>query len=1151
MAPPWFIRDKKVGAAFLADLAAKPAFLPNSSVFSSDVQGSTKPRLQGNGVIDPDSSGDALTPLNPDFWPPSATGAGPSRAAWSEFLMRVLQPQPATNEVADAHTAYFTWADMAIPAAVVVAQTFKEDGTLTDHFLMCVNFPTAFRRGHHVVNPWSITHFPGSNLPVPSGALFPLAGTIQADTRTRDFDSDDKTGMVFCFADEDLYRALLAPAVISENAKSAMIDEAEAAPDFATLWRTHGHMVSSANAASFIPTAGYDPSTAGSDDRLVVLPRFFPLPCPSPIPPGIIGRMDAFRTVAKLTEVLEYFSPDSADLMEKWSGVCPLFHEWLNATFCSPLDFASTWWSRDWISGALKLTNNYSGWTPDFDPTPFRTQDAVRLFQTQDLTVDWRDHLDRLLSSTKCGDPNSTMGKKLRCYLHRGNDQAFSNPTAPLGQVSFELAGEQPFVRPPNVKDWASKYGFRRFITPSPTIPLVVQGYVIVVVDVRSTKHFDSSPLLTIMQAEALIQAPDDDDDDDDEDEARLIPQTPLALRLQASLSRRNTIPAVSRNRSSPKSLINITSTPVRPIQRTTVVTNTMAPPPVPQRHLEHDLFRGRSFLPPSPTRGSLPQPPLLRNPFSLLKGSAFPASVPGSQYQSAQFRHTTGLPFPHMEPVACPPRIPVANSATTTTIAPSSDYLSWSLTPPMDTRQPLGFWFYSAILVTYQAQYQGFYVGSSRAVEPLCRLFAPRLWDAYCIHFLSARSSADAIQWLQGLATERSLGTYLFAPIDPRYDQMPIKMVDAFRTGSWRTIDTIHKPEDLVSTFSAFSILSWLPNADRISCRFPADGINFATSTKLLRNFIWSVAVAVAGGMSLQDQQCTQFYTPLLVALDSLLRAITTCNSHGIKLEQVWDKDTDSKHRLSYRMIRDIDLIFTCYRLLIRPFERPVIFFECSTDSGQQTCDHSLWPYYDESYPVDFLSQSSESPNLMQALNTLQASFALDWRTYLGYKGDCLHAPPEFLCVSDMPSSKRPAGEGAATPASAKKLKTATDTGKDKPIHKSPAALLRFVSSLPADRKTTATVAALLSKQRSLIPKTQGTVDNIPFRNNAPFCFPYLIEGLGCTCSSIGKKSRYAHPDLDGSWSKSHFHGFVALLADDSVKAVLELTAKGHDFMA
>lgn len=113
----------------------------------------------------------------------------------------------------------------------------KDDGTISESFLMCINFPTALRRGHYVLDPWDIDKLPESDLPVPKGKFFLLICSIQGDLRARDVNLLSNQGIVVGLLGEEAFKPILADTSLDLAERKNMIQKMNASPDFVALWR--------------------------------------------------------------------------------------------------------------------------------------------------------------------------------------------------------------------------------------------------------------------------------------------------------------------------------------------------------------------------------------------------------------------------------------------------------------------------------------------------------------------------------------------------------------------------------------------------------------------------------------------------------------------------------------------------------------------------------------------------------------------------------------------------------------------------------------------------------------------------------------------------------------------------------------------------
>jgi hypothetical protein len=137
--------------------------------------------------------------------------------------------------------------------------------------------------------------------------------------------------------------------------------------------------------------------------------------------------------------------------------------------------------------------------------------------------------------------------------------------------------------------------------------------------------------------------------------------------------------------------------------------------------------------------------------------------------------------------------------------------------------------------------------------------------------------------------------------------------------------------------------------------------------------------------------------------------------------------------------------------------------------------------------------------------------------------------------------------------PQAHKRLKSTDPSGKNKPDRARRLAsvpLLQWAGDVPTNKRNRHTIATLLSTNKSAIPRVQDTVDSKPFRIGGPICFPFVVEGLGCTCSTSGRP-KFAHVDTsDSAWKASHLAELKSTLAHVEVAKILVPTDHGNAFL-
>jgi hypothetical protein len=362
--------------------------------------------------------------------------------------------------------------------------------------------------------------------------------------------------------------------------------------------------------------------------------------------------------------------------------------------------------------------------------------------------------------------------------------------------------------------------------------------------------------------------------------------------------------------------------------------------------------------------------------------------------------------------------------------------------------------------MAIFDENFKGHYSDSTRRVEYLTCSFAQPLWDVYSLYFLAPKEATAALHWIQGYAQERESAGDIYCPVEPHFLRTPLKVIDSFRYGNWKAVDSVKELGDLSLHFSAYSILAWLPDSVSIQYRFPSFGVCFQDAINLLSNLIWLIAVPVVSRAgSLSDQMVIQHKTYILIALDALLKALQTVRSHYGNLQRLWDKDVESKHKCMFRLINDIDMIFSCFRLLIRPFEKPTIFYPAIHCSRPNSTEFVLWSFYTMHSCPRFLSPSDDPPHLAQAISTLSSQFANQWRAFLQRGYVDLDSPPEFLCaLVAAPAPRKQKSEEASPQGSNKKQKSSDSSGKKKsaPLRGSTIPLLRWLPDTPADKRNT-----------------------------------------------------------------------------------------------
>jgi hypothetical protein len=255
--------------------------------------------------------------------------------------------------------------------------------------------------------------------------------------------------------------------------------------------------------------------------------------------------------------------------------------------------------------------------------------------------------------------------------------------------------------------------------------------------------------------------------------------------------------------------------------------------------------------------------------------------------------------------------------------------------------------------------------------------------------------------------------------------------------------------------------MVPWLNNVAPTGreCLFPATGVAFCDALLLLINLIWMLGMTVI--WPAQDEREQEFLkdrTLILVALNRLHSALCDVGSQGQSLETLWNSSVDTKHRLFYRMLMDIDNIFGCFIRVILPFERPQIFYAVHNQRNfpAATTKHKiLWPHYHE---PRMLSLSSDPPNLVQALNTYSMAFRLDWQSYFNLQANQLVLPPSAF-VATTPAALPPqprAGRDDKEPQPRKAKAAASDPqGKRTPTQAATVPLLQFAASVPASNHT------------------------------------------------------------------------------------------------
>jgi hypothetical protein len=652
--------------------------------------------------------------------------------------------------------------------------------------------------------------------------------------------------VVVSFATADLFQCLVTHSSVTNATWIKEIDDTEASPEYRAFWQKHDPAKPLVNVKPF----DFDPTATVASAPIVILPRIFPLPCPCPFPLGIISSMKACANVNDLAKIISHYCDDTEESTSAWLGFCPLFYEWFHAACAHPDEFASTWMAKNWIQKSLSLTTPCRKWSPTFDAAPFRSQHVANLLKLLFLMVDWRVHLD-ILFATVCSNPVSTLSKRFACCLERGHLRAFSDPSSPLGQVPWRLAGEQLAVRPPSIQSYWSTLGLAYFVEPGDDLPVNVRDYFVIAVDCLLSSSYTITPLLTNSEA-ARVDAEEDPPAPSD-----LFAPTPQQQRVMDSARRLGPAGLVSLGRRLTVDLTNPDvppRTPSRAVRVPPPVTrdDIKMPPPVPTDAAA--AFDGRSFLPPSPTRTFQPAPWQQSGQTQLDFGL-------GLGQQAAPFQETTLPPY-RAAPIPpfsdLPPEVPAHAStgpsflnrsgplraAVHSVLSISAEGTPNSLqtfADPADPRNPPGLWFFCAWLGVFQADFDGCYAGSTRIVEPVNRLFAATLWDRAIFSFFAVKLSTDAAAWVQALAMERcrhgeafrSDTTFshgdIYVPHDPKFAAMPAAVIDAFRRGQWRLMAFVQTADELTTTFSAFSLLWWIRRTDSSSGKFPSDGVSYA----------------------------------------------------------------------------------------------------------------------------------------------------------------------------------------------------------------------------------------------------------------------------------------------------------------------------------
>jgi hypothetical protein len=635
------------------------------------------------------------------------------------------------------------------------------------------------------------------------------------------------------------------------------------------------------------------------------------------------------------------------------------------------------------------------------------------------------------------------------------------------------------------------------------------------------------------------------------------------------------------------------------PPNTTTVLLPPFVPPGPPPPFYQPSFHTGRTNLPMSPTRlsrASLPpvhtwNPPANRPPYSSSSARVGAATAiashhnpyvggrwhPGIGPAAPGFAHgrqhtpsprdpfatvASSLPRPRQErrslsfPEAeLPPLLgrPAAIHHASQP-PPAHDPTQWSLTAP-DPRQPPGHWFFSALMAYTWDGFRGYYATSIIPVGPICTAFVPSLWPTFQQHCLVPSRAADGRKWQAGISRERAQSHSEFRPHQPLIEQIPDEQFDAYRTGQWQLMETILSPTQALQSFSAYSLLTMLPrptHAAAVSkeCRFPLEGVSYRDALLLLINLIWMLGMTVIWpSQEVGEQDYRQGNTIILVALNRLHSALCEVGSQGQSLETLWNSSVDIRHRLSFRMLADIDNIFGCFIRVILPFERPQIFFQVDPhpNAPAALAQHTiLWPMYSGGHEPRMLSPSNEPPNLLQAIHTYSMAFRSDWQSYFTMQATQLHLPPlEFL--HQAPARLQPAphpGRDDREPPLKKPKASADQQGKKTPLQAASPPLLQFAPAVsPSNHSFDFVKVSIqgLKAQGHKPPKVANT-------KSTSFCFPFLLKGLGCSCNAHRTKT-YAHVDLS-TWQRDSLSELKTYLELEAVAAIFVMSEPLRQFL-
>jgi hypothetical protein len=237
MSPPWFIQGGSAGKSFFEGLNARSSFIPPSNGWATETGGSINSAHQVNGFLKPPAMGVSNKQTNPRYWHPKTVGSAASTSGHATIATRILLT--GTDIVADAQAQYQNWSSNAVGAALVIIRIPTEDGQFTVPLLACVHCPTVLRRGHTIDKPWDNADLLPDGGPPPTGTVFPMAATINQNTRTLSALFDPlEHGTVVSLPGEYAFKPLVALSTVASVERAEMNRAAGNAPDYTTLWRT-------------------------------------------------------------------------------------------------------------------------------------------------------------------------------------------------------------------------------------------------------------------------------------------------------------------------------------------------------------------------------------------------------------------------------------------------------------------------------------------------------------------------------------------------------------------------------------------------------------------------------------------------------------------------------------------------------------------------------------------------------------------------------------------------------------------------------------------------------------------------------------------------------------------------------------------------